>query len=142
MLFASTERARRRDGDRDRTTLTLGRLGQIWLFCRITYCGSIEMFPPPPDPSATEALILLLWSNTVADGDVVTLIFPPPAPCPASVVMVLFCIVKPFIAVLLMLPASATRCSGFDRGTIHGDGIRRIHRYRLRLWPMVPSRRS
>ena len=32
---------------------------------------------------------------------------PPLAPCPACVVMVLFCIVKPLSAVILMLPASA-----------------------------------
>ncbi len=66
------------------------------------------MFPPPPYPSATEALIRLFSSNTVADGEVVTLMLPPPAPCPACVVMVLFCIVNPFIAVRSMLPAFAT----------------------------------
>ena len=32
---------------------------RIWLFCKMTNCGSIEIFPPPPRPSATDALIVL-----------------------------------------------------------------------------------
>ena len=52
-------------------------LARIWLFCKITYCGSILTLPPPPVPSLTDALIVLSVSCTVPLGFVVILIAPP-----------------------------------------------------------------
>ncbi len=52
-------------------------LARIWLFCRRTNCGSMFTLPPPPVPSRTDALIVLLESSTVPLGVVVILIVPP-----------------------------------------------------------------
>ena len=69
----------------------------------MTYCGSIFTLPPPPVPSRTEALIVLLMSWTVPLGLVVILIAPPLA-WVASVVTELFVIANWLPALIWMLP--------------------------------------
>jgi len=58
---------------RNRAALTLRCLGQNLAVLQNHELRIDRNIPPPPCPSATEALIVLSWSYTVASGEVVIL---------------------------------------------------------------------
>ncbi len=78
-------------------------LATIWLFCRITVCGSMVMFPPTvvAEP-CTEALSWLLVRRTLSVARIV--MFPPLA-CDASVVTELLALVNCRPALIVTSPA-------------------------------------